>query len=101
MNEQYSDVPQRRKCRYEKGDILRHADRPDNPCEVLSTAELPHRDWVVFVMDKRTLLGAFLYDDDDRLTLVRRPDKREAVARAGANKNRPGSIGGQVRPKYG
>lgn len=103
MNERYvaPEVATRRKCLYQTGDILRHADRPENPLEVFCACELPHRDWVVFVMDKRTLLGAFLYDDDDLLTLVRRPDKRAAAESASSNKKRAGSFGGTVRPKYG
>lgn len=100
MNESYSDVPQRRKCNYEKGDILRHADRPDNPLEVFCACELPHRDWVLFVMDKRTLLGAFVYDDDAALTLVRRPDRCTVAASAGKARDGKGCAG-KVRPRYG
>ena len=71
----------RKQCRFRVGDIVKVAARPENPCEVMVTEwSATAEEWVLFIIDKRTLKGDFVYDDgnDNTLTLVRRPepDKR-------------------------
>ena len=77
----------RKTCRFRVGDIVKVAARPDNPCEVMvtewyATAE----EWVLFIIDKRTLKGEFCYDNaaTSEIELVRRPSKDALPARNGA-----------------
>lgn len=120
MNEYRDERPAVKECQYKKGDIVRVAARPKNPCEVLVVALLPGRDAVLFLMDKVTLKGEYRYADDDEVSLVRRPAPNEVAAlykpggtgvvgdsrKSASGRAMPGdrrdSAGNiQMRPKYG
>lgn len=87
-------IPQGRKtCRFRVGDIVKVAARPENPCEVMVTEWYAiAEEWVLFIMDKRTLKGEFCYDNAAlfEIELVRRPSKDVQPKSYKPSRNGPG-----------
>lgn len=65
---------------FRRGDIVSVAARPDNPCEVLVVYQLNEGDYVLYLLDKRTLKGEFIYDSSDQIKLARRPSEAQVAA---------------------
>ena len=87
----------RKTCRFRVGDIVKVAARPENPCEVMVTMWYAiAEEWVLFIMDKRTLKGEFVYDNAAlfEIELVRRPGKDVQPTR---NKPSGNGTGGATR----